>query len=256
MRLLLVSAVLVAIAATALLPGSAHSAYPGRNGLIAFISERKGMGAGVYTMHTDGTGLRQLTGSAPYAQSPTFSPDGRTVAFQRDSDDDTSDVWLAAANGTQLRPLLHGVGEPLTRSPSWSPDGRWIAFVGAHDVDATEHLYLVRPDGTGLRKLADGSDPAWSPDGKRVVFDRGGWIWTIGARRRAVRGACTAASRRPGRRTGGASRTSGASRQTTRRRCTSWTRTARTSISSRRTSACPTVSRRTPGRLPGRRPGS
>jgi TolB protein len=178
----------VAIVATALLAGSARpaaAASPGRNGLIAFISERHGQGPGIYTMHTDGTRLTQLTGSTPNASAPAFSPDGRTMAFQRDSQDGySSEVWLAAANGTQLRPLLHdtrGLGDVSTESPAWSPDGRWIAFSTGPADEVKPVIHLVHPDGTGLKTLADGSDPAWSPDGKRIAFDRRGWIRTIGA---------------------------------------------------------------------------
>jgi Tol biopolymer transport system component len=187
MRLLFASAMLAAVTGTALFPESARPAYPGKNGLIAFVSERKGHGAGVYTMHTDGTGLRQLTGSAPYGGHPALSPDGRTVAFARDRDDDTSDVWLVAANGTQLRPLLHDAGELSTESPAWSPDGRWVAFVTARQHYENEHIALVRPDGTGRRTLVTGTNPTWTPDGKRIVFDRGSGIWTIGIGGRGLR---------------------------------------------------------------------
>jgi Tol biopolymer transport system component len=38
----------------------------------------------------------------------------------------------------------------LASSPEWSPDGEWIAFTdGENEAD----LWVVRPDGTGLRQL-------------------------------------------------------------------------------------------------------
>jgi TolB protein len=60
-------------------------------------------------------------------------------------------------------------------NPVWSPDGRSILFVS--DRDRNEELYLVRRDGSDLRRLTrnDVSDstPAWSPDGRWIAFARG-----------------------------------------------------------------------------------
>jgi len=33
-------------------------------------------------------------------------------------------------------------------------------------------IYVIKADGSGLRRLTDGMDPAWSPDGKKVAFAR------------------------------------------------------------------------------------
>ncbi len=57
-------------------------------------------------------------------------------------------------------------------NPDWSPDGKEIAFESTRD--GKHAIYVVRADGSGLRKLtsAEVSDeqPRWSPDGKRIVF--------------------------------------------------------------------------------------
>jgi WD40 repeat protein len=70
-------------------------------------------------------------------------------------------------------------------SPDVSPDGEWIVF---RSLGGQEDLFLVRSDGTGLRKLTDDPHrdrgPSWSPDGKRIAFysnrDEGKYeIWLI-----------------------------------------------------------------------------
>jgi Tol biopolymer transport system component len=68
-------------------------------------------------------------------------------------------------------PLPVTGGSKYALSPSPSPDGEWIVF---REGLTQEDLYLVRPDGTGLRRLTNDiykdRGPSWTPDGERIVF--------------------------------------------------------------------------------------
>jgi Tol biopolymer transport system component len=77
-------------------------------------------------------------------------------------------LFVVRPDGSQLRPVT----PPSTTvfSYAWSPDGKQIAFIDSHH----HSLWVVHPDGTGLRQLLSGSklasiDLSWSPDGKRIA---------------------------------------------------------------------------------------
>ena len=69
-------------------------------------------------------------------------------------------------------------------APAWSPDGRWLVFVRATSTtqQRTADLYVVKRDGTQLRKLAGvewGSRASWAPDGRRIAFTRAGAVHLV-----------------------------------------------------------------------------
>jgi Tol biopolymer transport system component len=94
--------------------------------------------------------------------------------------DPTRDLGLHIADidGTHERALTaasdvdaHGGDD----EPSFSPDGAWVVFKRVVDPDAgMAGLWVIRTDGTGLRRLTDDAtdagQPRWSPDGKRILF--------------------------------------------------------------------------------------
>lgn len=98
------------------------------------------------------------------------SPDGTRIVF-----DLLGDLYTLPMSGGQATRLTEGMA--FDDMPRWSPDGRHIAFVS--DRDGTDNLWLVAPDGSGLRKITSEvnnslSSPAWTPDGQYLVVRRFG----------------------------------------------------------------------------------
>lgn len=89
---------------------------------------------------------------------------------------DQCSLWVYRVRDQTQRQLAKCL--PLfTPTVDWSPDGRWIAFSAR--AEGVGGLFLIRPDGAGLRRLSAAPpaamadhQPAWSPDGKRLAFAR------------------------------------------------------------------------------------
>src|SRR5262249_10198839 len=146
---------------------------------VVFTSYRNGS-ADLYQVHPDGSGLERLTDDPAYDDQAAVSPNGKQIVFVSNRGG-FANLWLLDRATKRVRRLTkHDSGD---FRPSWSPDGQWIAF--SSDRDSTKRrsgfgtlhvteIYLVRPDGTGLRRMtkaqAVAGSPTWSSDGKKLVI--------------------------------------------------------------------------------------
>ena len=112
---------------------------------------------------------RRLTTDSAADVSPSWSPDGRHIAFNSNRDGNT-EIYVMGSDGTNLRRLTNHAAHDFF--PSWSLDG--LAFYSKRDGDGNFDIYVMGSDGTNLRRLtnhaAHDRHPAWSPDGRQVAF--------------------------------------------------------------------------------------
>jgi WD40-like Beta Propeller Repeat len=150
-------------------------------GSVAFDSDRDGV-RGIYVAHADGTAVRRVSGEG-YAAVPTWSPDGRRLAFLR-AETDRPNVWnlwiLELASGEMTRLTSHRYGQVW--GGAWFPDGRRLAY--SHE-DQLILLELATGRTTSYVSPLKGRlvrTPAVSPDGRWIIFQvfrDGAWLLNL-----------------------------------------------------------------------------
>ena len=102
----------------------------------------------IYVADADGKNERRLTTAAQPLSSPAWSPDGRTIAFAG-----IRDVYTVPSAGGRMKNLTRSPKPWLLRStPAYSPDGRTIA-IGASTDAYNSDVFLIRADGSAMRRL-------------------------------------------------------------------------------------------------------
>jgi hypothetical protein len=157
------------------LAGTAQAAYPGTDGLIAFVRH-----GNIYTINPQSpapaTTVTRLT-SDGHDAGPRWSPDGKRLAYL-----DRGNLWIMRANGSHKIRITDQAPAYTDARPSWSPNGRYLAFVRTRRGHG--YGYLTRYD-TVTRKFNVFSTPYMSeaPTRRQVdvtaLPDPIAWGWAL-----------------------------------------------------------------------------
>lgn len=148
------------------------------------------------------------TNTMTFGQDPTWTPDGRVLSAEKDTSG-VEQIFVSHLNGATMRCLTCAQPGP-NGFPQERPQGDWILFCSSRHQAVVfgspclggigTDLYIMRPDGTHVRRLTmpglpfepvgtlyDNYHPYWSPDGKYIIWTHvsyvsvagGGTQWTI-----------------------------------------------------------------------------
>jgi serine/threonine protein kinase/sugar lactone lactonase YvrE len=108
--------------------------------------------------------LTRLTVGSGLQNGPTWSPDGRFIAYSSDRNGNFA-IWVQPVGGGDPIQVTHSSSHDW--QPDWSPDGNSIVFRSEREGSG---LYVAPAFGGRERKIASfGYDPRWSPDGSKIL---------------------------------------------------------------------------------------
>ena len=156
----------------------AENSYSIRKSKVAFTRTVADEKPDIYLSKGDGSDVRQLTIHPSTDMNPTWSPDGKRIAFES-TRDGTSQIWLI---DTDRRNRTKLTDEISADSPAWSPDGNRIAYhselkdsVNAELEIQRYQVCVIDINGSNRQSLtgAGNIQPCWSPGGSKIAFVSG-----------------------------------------------------------------------------------
>ena len=151
---------------------------------IVFSAHPKGDNtapAQLFRVPSTGGTPEQITTGRLIATQPSFSPDGKTILFQRLG----SGIFRMSVDGSGLKRLT---SRPRDAYPVFSHDGKRIAFIRLHGTDWK--LHVMSANGSNERRLPKAPPagrPSWSADGKSIYTAASADLYRVDSHTGAIR---------------------------------------------------------------------
>lgn len=138
---------------------------------MVFASTRNSQHSDIYLQRVDGTSVVQLTDDPADDAFPTFSPDGKTIAFSSSRSGRWS-IYTMDLDGRNVVQVTNGPGQDV--HPSFSPDARQLVYSSLNPRSGQWELWTINLQNNQRRMIGYGLFPSWSPDKEvdRIAFQR------------------------------------------------------------------------------------
>ena len=121
------------------------------------------VGFDIFVMDADGANVRQITRTGT-DYNPSWSPDGRLIAFTRQEGTGSSDIYVMKADGSSVQRLTEDHASTTNLDPQYSPDGTLITYTTVGN-GAEGSIIAMNADGSNARTMIEGDvlGFSWQP---------------------------------------------------------------------------------------------